>query len=556
MLSLTRLLFVAGLASHVLLSQGQTQTVGVFLNSESSFNGYTLLDPMGSANTYLIDNCGQVINTWTSEFNSGGSCYLLEDGSLIRGCRMTGSFFGGGVGGRLERRSWNNELLWSLDWADSSIHHHHDFAWMPNGHVLVLAWEAKTEEEAALAGRLNPQAMWPEVVTEIVPTLPSGGEVVWEWHAWDHLVQDTDPTLPNYGDPSDFPGRLNINHGGIGGPGGPGSSSSGDWTHANAVFYNETLDQIVLSSRSFHEIWVIDHSTTTAQSAGSGGDLMYRQGNPITYGRGTEDDQMFFGQHDVQWIPEGHPMEGQFLIFNNGSRPECLCSSIDVWDPPVQEDGSYALEDGLPYGPELLNWSYPAALDVSFFSPNISGVQPLPNGNMLICEGASGHVFEVTLEGNVVWDYVNPEGNFGIVPQGTEPIQNAVFRAYRYGPDHPGISSQDLTPGPLLEGDDLTDCEIFASQDTTSTEAVEGADAGLHSGVRVFPNPASDLLHVQGQRATSWSIHSMHGQHVMSGHLDVNSAATIEIHTLHPGIWLLTLTREATRQTIRFVKTH
>ncbi|MDA0728917.1 MAG: aryl-sulfate sulfotransferase [Bacteroidetes bacterium] len=555
MLRFHSLLLIACLATFPSVSLGQTQTVGVFLNSESSYNGYTLLDPMGSTTTYLIDNCGQVVNTWTSEFNPGGSCYLLDDGSLIRGCRVSGSFFGGGVGGRLERRSWNDELIWSLDWADNSIHHHHDFAWMPNGNVLVLAWEAKSEEEAALAGRLSPQTMWPEVVTEIAPTLPSGGEVVWEWHAWDHLVQDADPALPNHGNPADFPGRLDVNHANVGGPGGPGSSNSGDWTHANAINYNVALDQIALSSRSFNEIWVIDHSTSSAQSAGPAGDLIYRQGNPTTYGRGTEDDQIFFGQHDVQWIPEGHPMAGQFMIFNNGNRPECLCSSIDVWAPPMQDDGSYTLEDGLPFGPESLSWTYPAELDVSFFSPNISGVQPLPNGNMLVCEGASGHLFEVSIEGDVVWDYVNPEGNFGIVPQGTEPVQNAVFRAYRYGPDHPGIVNQDLTPGPLLEGGTLTDCLIYASQDTSSTEAVNRPLTASLSGVALHPNPASNLLHVHCLGATSWSIRSMQGQPVMSGELNFDSSARIDIRTLHPGLWLFTLFGNSSSTTVRFVKT-
>src|SRR5258708_35448465 len=65
------------------------------------------------------------------------------------------------------------------------------------------------------------------------------------------------------------------------------STPSVDWTHANAVFYNAALDQVLLSVRNFSEFWIIDHGTTTQQAAGHtggklgrGGDLLYRYGNP------------------------------------------------------------------------------------------------------------------------------------------------------------------------------------------------------------------------------------------------------------------------------------
>ena len=130
-------LSAALIAGFVHFAQAQTQTVGTFLNTELAYDGYTLLDPMGTESTYLINNCGEVIQSWQSQYNSGGACYLLNDGSLVRGCRVNGNFAGGGVGGVLERRSWEGDLLWTLTWANDERHHHHDFAWMPNGHVLV-----------------------------------------------------------------------------------------------------------------------------------------------------------------------------------------------------------------------------------------------------------------------------------------------------------------------------------------------------------------------------------------------------------------------------------
>jgi hypothetical protein len=531
----------------------QTQTVGTFLNSPESYNGYTLLDPMGSTATYLINNCGEVVNSWTSDYPSGGACYLLEDGSLVRGCRVNGAFSGGGVGGRLERRSWDDDLVWFLDWADDMQHHHHDFAWMPNGNVLVLAWELKTSEEAAAAGRINPQAMWPESITEIEPSLPSGGNVVWEWHAWDHLVQDSDPSLPNYGAPSSHPLRLDVNYANVGGGGGPGGANSGDWMHANAVQYHAGLDQIAISSRRFNEMWVVDHNTTTEEAAGAAGDLLYRFGNPEAYGRGTAADRKFFGQHDVQWIPSGHPQAGQFAVYNNGDeRPECACSTVDTWTAPMLSDGTYELGEEEPFGPEAWSWTYPSTLSTTFYSPNISGVQPQPNGNYLICEGGSGRLFEVTQTGETVWEYINPEGNFGISPQGTNPQQNSVFRAYRYGPDHPGFEGRDLTPGDPLEGASEWTCEVFNAPD--STTAVPLNATPLHR-LTAYPNPTTGILSLSFATGGTWDVLDLTGKVILHGGLSGTSLETLDLTTLNPGLWVLRVTSEGEKHSLRFVRT-
>jgi hypothetical protein len=532
-----RNLFLLVLSALTLHALAQDQTVGTFLNTPDSFHGYTLLDPMGSANTYLIDNCGQVINTWTSEYVSGGACYLLDDGSLVRGCRVNGFFSGGGVGGRLERRSWDNALLWSLDWADEEKHHHHDFAWMPNGHVLVLAWEHRSAEEAGAAGRIDPQTMWPESITEIAPSAPSGGTVVWEWHAWDHLIQNADSTLPQFGEPSEHPGKIDVNFANVGGGGGPGGANSGDWMHANAVNFNASLDQIAVSSRRFNEMWVIDHNTTTEEAAGPAGDLLYRYGNPEAYGRGTANDRVFFGQHDVQWIPEGHPQEGHFLVYNNGDeRPGCACSSIDVWEPPLLNNGTYLLSDNAPYGPATASWTYPETLDLGFFSPNISGVQPQPNGNFVICEGAGGRLFEVTQEGDVVWEYINPEGNFGISPQGSDPQQNSVFRAYRYGPDYPGFQGRDMTPGDPLEGESSYPCELYIDSDTSSSWVGESP---RRLALSAFPNPTSGQLSVAFPSRGTWSLLDLSGREVEGGRVSSRSLVSLNLEAHPAGMWIL-----------------
>ena len=78
------------------------------------------------------------------------------------------------------------------------------------------------------------------------------------------------------------------------------------------------------------------------------------------------------------------------------------------------------------------NWKFPIPTKWLFNSPYIAGSQRLPNGNTFICEGGTGRLFEVTKSGEIVWEFVNPD-------------RKAIFRAYRYGADFPGIQGRDLS---------------------------------------------------------------------------------------------------------------
>ena len=136
--------------------------------------------------------------------------------------------------------------------------------------------------------------------------------------------------------------------------------------HVNAVAYNADLDQIALSSPTFSEIWIIDHSTTTEEAAGHtggncgmGGDILYRWGNPYVYDRGGPGDQYFFVPHGVNWIDPGLPGEDNILVFNNGDRPGSNdYSTVDELVAPRNPDGTYTIEDGEPFGPAAPAWTY------------------------------------------------------------------------------------------------------------------------------------------------------------------------------------------------------
>ena len=435
-------------------------TVGLLSCQPGTYDGYTLFAPTTTLTVYLIDIFGRIINTWPGGNMPGQVVYFLETGQLLRtGNTLNIYFAGGGLGGLVSLQEWDGTVSWSYRYSDSSHVLHHDVEYLPNGNILLLTWEKKNKNEAIAAGldpsRLNDSEMWSEVVIEVEPVGTEDGNIVWRWDVWDHLVQDYDPSQDNYGVVADHPELLDINYGTYG---------KGDWLHCNAVDYNEELDQVLIGCRESSEIYVIDHSTTTAEAAGHtggergrGGDFLYRWGNPANYD--ASGDQMYFAQHDGQWIEPGLPGEGNVLVFNNGEhRPGGgTYSTVDEMIPPLEIDGSYTYSAGQPYGPDDFIWTYIGDPPSSFYSFNVSGAQRLENGNTLMCLGASGNFVEVDENGEVLWYYVNPVTAMGVLEQGsfipTAPTggqANSCFRAYRYPPDFPGFDGQDMTPGDYL----------------------------------------------------------------------------------------------------------
>jgi len=412
--------------------------ITVFVNDEDSFEGYTLFSPEYYLTTYLINNSGEIVKKWKSNYIQCAQCCLLENGNLLRAslARINPYFPGGGMTGRLEMFNWDGDLIWLFEHTTKDYCLNHGFEVLPNGNILMIAWEVKTYGEAIDAGR-NPLmipagVLWPCFIIEVEPTFPEGGNIVWEWHVWDHLIQDYDSSKNNFGIVRNHPELIDINFG----------LPMGfiDMNHINSLDYNVKFNQILISSHTQNEIWIVDHSTTTEEAAGhsggrygKGGDLLYRWGNPQVYKAGTNDDQMLFGQHDARWIEPGCPGEGHITIFNNGlGRPEIAYSSVDEIIPPVDENGNYNLETGSTYGPKEPIWSYVSKNLSDFFSPIIAGAQRLPNGNTLICNGYSGKFFEVTMDKEIVWRFYNLFPNF---------ISNQVTTINRYPLDYQGIGN-------------------------------------------------------------------------------------------------------------------
>ena len=126
------------------------------------------------------------------------------------------------------------------------------------------------------------------------------------------------------------------------------------------------------------------------------------------------------GPHDFQ------PLEnGNYLVFANRNAQVPRGSKVVEWNPQTDETV----------------WEYWGNPSHTFDSHFISGCQRLWNGNTLICEGLWGRIFEVTPEGEVVWEYISPYKSAEDKGMSTGD-QSTVFRAYRYAPASPEIGGR------------------------------------------------------------------------------------------------------------------
>jgi hypothetical protein len=458
---------------------------GLRLHEAGAQPGWTLVAPLNSKSIHLVDLDGKVVHTWETGYAPGGSTAMLANGHLLRAAQEPENprFHGGGIGGRIEELDWDGKVVWSWMLFGPDRTQHHEVLPLPNGNVLAIAWEYHSREEVIAHGRApeetDAEGLWTDVLVEARPQRPEGAEVVWEWRVWDHLVQDFDSRKAGFGRPADHPGRIDINFdhrfrakdaqaleeqrrrqeeqeaamraiGYAGGKDKPAEKGvrklEADWMHTNGVDYDPARDLIVFSSPHAGEIFVIDHSTTTAQAAseaggkrGHGGALLWRWGNPRNFGAGGETDQRLFYQHNPTWLPGPVP---RLLVFDNGQeRPGDDFSEVLELALPFDEAQGFAREASKAFGPAEPAWRY--ADPGNFYSGFISGAQRLPNGNTLICSGAPGRVFEVTAEGHVVWDWRSPlGGEIEPTKQGGKAPPRALFRAWRVRADDAAVASR------------------------------------------------------------------------------------------------------------------
>jgi len=482
--------FTAGNLLAYESSRGPTELI--YWDPQKATSGYSFIRPRGphAAGSYMIDMAGQVVN-YLPGFTDA---YLLEDGT-ISGRKGDDTFV---------HAEWDGKILWEHTETRENYHPHHDFLRIYNAElqdftVLYVANVDLTHEEVIALGA-DPDAIerYDGTQMDAIVEVDRNGDIVWEYHFTDHMIQDRSPRANNYVGRgrtiADYPGRLDINFGLV----------SRDYLHVNGIDYNSASGHLAISSNRTHEFYIVDHLGTFVAgdpeeshrlAASEAGDFLYRFGNPANYGQGEyphyakkdwslqefSGHKQTGGNHDIQWIKEGLPGAGNLLLFNNGltvprgqgdSDPQ---SEFIELNPYLDANGvvkdhyvnppEAGYTDILPgtdsgQGPRATRLFSKQILSTyhttdGFNSHHGSAVQRLPNGNTMALLARVGRLLEITPDGEVVWEYVNPVTTTGIVKTMVTSEQDNNWGGWspvRYPADHPGLAGKDLSPkGPITD---------------------------------------------------------------------------------------------------------
>ena len=488
--------------------------INFFSGSAQQWGRFTLYSIQGDSRAYLVDTNGVRYHYWRGmNFGNGYNCHLLTGGKLLRTVvPPNNGWNAGGVTGILQYYNWQGDLLWNYVLQDSVYSLHHDVEPLPNGNILAIVYERKTAAELAAIGDTSPAATWTDMIVEIRPILPDSGEIVWSWRVWDHLVQNIDSTKPNYyASIVDHPELLSINF--------LNNTSRPDWMHVNGIDYNDSLDQIVFSSRYNNEIYVIEKTATTALAAGHqggrwgrGGDILYRWGNPAAYGF-TSAQRQFSVVHDPHWIPEDCPGAYSLVGFDNNYHPDS--SALKIIEPPYDSIVGYIRQAGAPFLPAVANHTIACLGKTSAMGNS----QQLPNGNTQICISQSGIIYEIDSTGNLLWTHQVA----GTVPQAFRysacelgggardsaivyvsqdtlyTLPDSTYQWYDNNGPIQGATNQFFVPG--ANGDyrvittDRFGCVSLIS-DTFNFNTLDISESYFNERVKVLPNPTTGRFQV------------------------------------------------------------
>jgi len=336
------------------------------LDPDRAWPGFTLFAPLnGGGIVYLINLEGNVVHTWQMPYRPGQYGYLTERGTY---------FYNGKIVEDSERfisrQVWKGGVVLEADWNGRILwevrhpDHHHDGIRLRNGNVLLTCLARLPHDLVGkIKGGLPGTEDNGEMYGDYLVEMTIDGRSVWEWRTWEHLDPEAD-RITAVQDQRDV------------------------WAYVNGLAEMPNGD-IVVSTRQNSTVIIIDRKTEK---------IIWKLGAPP-----------LSGQHAPTPLPNGN-----LLLFDNG--PHRLDHTMPF---------SRVIEVDL--ATKQIVWKYQEEREYEFFSPRISNAQRLPNGNTLVCEGDFGRFFEVTMDGELVWEYVNPYFN-----DGARGVNNRVFRAYRH----------------------------------------------------------------------------------------------------------------------------
>ena len=391
-----------------------------------AWNGYTVLSPLGTQAALVIDMNGKVVKRWDGyNHSAGGPARVLPGGHVIAasGARpphqesleLVERDFDGNVIWRFDRNEQvetrDGETIWAL-------RQHHDWQrddfwagyYSPEAEPASGATQGRNTLVLTHTSHVVPDVADVLLEDDRIIEVTSEGEIVWEWIAGEHIDELG----------FDAAARAVIRKA----PGFNAERGGFDWLHLNSATYvgpnrwfdtgdpRFAPDNVIVSSRQASVVAIIARD----------GSIVWRLGPDFSVSVELRAIRQIIGQHQAHLIPPGLPGAGNLLVFDNGG------ASGYGFVNPIAPNGTGAFvrpsSRVLEIDPVTLElvWSYQAG--ARFFASNISGAQRLPNGNTLITEGTTGRLFEVTTDGTIVWEYLNP---LFTGPQSS----NAVYRAYR-----------------------------------------------------------------------------------------------------------------------------
>ncbi|MBK9284481.1 MAG: aryl-sulfate sulfotransferase [Sphingobacteriaceae bacterium] len=529
--------------------------------------GLTVYSLRSSNLVRLIDTSGVIVKTWVTNQPTRYSQYLEPGGVLVRTCGTAYTIPGahGGMFSHVQKWDYAGNLIWNWQYSTSTYCVHHDIAIMPNGNVLVMVAEVKTPMQFAAAGGTltGPAYFYNEKVMEVQPTGLTTGNIVWQWDMWDHLVQNVNPLGANY-QPSivDHPELLNINF-----------NVQYDLMHMNGIDYNPVLDQIALSSRYKDEIYIIDHSTSTAEAAthsggnsGKGGDFLYRWGNPAAYQ--AVGPKILDAPHDSHWVPEGSVDAGYFVGLNiSGVTTPSARTCVDKVLTP-RTNYNYTISPGAAFTPSNASKRYMSPVQIAGYSNS----QQLKNGNQMMCF-TTGNIWEVDTAGTIIWStYVGP----GFSPQAhrysacyinNQPLPQPIvynsggllttttvaseYQWYLNGNLLFGVTSPMILPNQsgiyVLRITDPNTCEYQFSPGYKYTYippqpvGINDHTAELNT-LQLYPNPNTGLLNITMENLSQYSVEifNIGGERIYNG----ENIKQIDLSNFSDGLYFCKITAE------------
>lgn len=365
---------------------------------EKCCNGYTVYSPHLSPYVYMIDMNGEVVHMWAvnmqkDDDNQGttiGTTWYhkyLPKGNLLVFVNRFG----------VKELDWDSRVVW--EYRDKNAHH--DFVRLDNGNTMILTRELGISEP-----RISDKPVYDDRFIEVTPT----GDIVWEWRSIDHY--DDFEFTP---EAKRLIRERGLRNGGV------------DWLHTNTL---EVLPNGNISTcfREVGMIAIVDKNT---------GRFLWKYDNLV-------------GPHHPNMIENGN-----IIVYDNGGQsgyPLRWRNYTRLLEINPQTNETVWEYSYLPQNWERTHFSSLQGRHRSqFFSTAWGSIQRLPNGNTFSLDATGGRLFEITAEGEIVWEYVNPYLSFSFEPYAAgSSVNRGVYRCYRIAYEDAPKASTHGTSGKAL----------------------------------------------------------------------------------------------------------